>query len=212
MNLVWHIVRKDFRYLRFYVAGWLGLLMAVCLLVRLGWGLHLYWIPVIGVLKIVLLALVVSNLVQEDSPVGSTSFWLSRPVSGWRLLAAKSILLALTLVIPTLLVEVSFLVLNGVTAHDIFRSIPETLIYSVFAVAILMMLAALTRSLSQMVALGLFFSVAIFMFVLVIGNTFSPGNRLEIDPLTRMTLKSSQWIGFFYSFWQRRQSWSASNF
>ena len=197
MKLVWHIVRKDFLHLRFYVAGWLGLLMAVCLVVRLGWGLHLYWIAAIGVLKIVLLALVISNLVQEDSPVGSTSFWLSRPVSGWQLLAAKSILLALTMVIPTLLVEVSFLLLNGVTAHDIFRTIPETLIYSVFAVAFLLMLAALTRSLTQMVALGLFFSVAMIMFVLVKAETFFPGNRLEIDPLTRMTLKSSQWIGFF---------------
>ena len=27
MKLVWHIVRKDFRHLRFYLAGWLALMI-----------------------------------------------------------------------------------------------------------------------------------------------------------------------------------------
>ena len=27
MKLVWHIVRKDFRHLRLYLAGWLGVLI-----------------------------------------------------------------------------------------------------------------------------------------------------------------------------------------
>lgn len=197
MKLVWHIARKDLRHLRFYLAGWLGLLIVLCLVVRLGWGPGLHWIAVIGVLKIALLALIVFKLVREDSPAGSTSFWLSRPVSGRRLLAAKSVVLAVTLVIPTLLVEVMFLLFNGVTTHDILRSIPETLIYTLFAVAILMMLAALTRSLSQMVALGLLLSVSMIVFLLVKAEIFFPGNRLDIDPLTRMTLTSSKWIGFF---------------
>ena len=197
MTMILHIVRKDFRHLRFYLAGWLGLLIVVCLVVRLGWGPGLSWIAVIGALKIALLALIVSKLVQEDSPVGSTSFWLSQPVSGRQLLAAKSIVLAVTLVIPTLLVEAMFLLFSGVTAHDILRSIPETLIYTLFAVGILMMLAALTRSLSHMVTLGLFFSVSMIVFLLVKAEIFFPGSRLDIDPLTRMTLTSSRWIGFF---------------
>ncbi|MDE2928825.1 MAG: hypothetical protein OXT71_20770 [Acidobacteriota bacterium] len=197
MKLILHIFRKDFRHLRLYLAGWLGLLISVCLFVRLGWGLGLGWIAVIGVLKVALLALIVSNLVQEDSPVGSTSFWLSRPVSGRQLLAAKSIVLAVTLIIPALLVEVMFLLFNGVTAHDTLRSIPETLIYTLFVVAILMMLAVLTRSLSQMVALGLFSSVSMIVFLLVKAEIFFPGIRLDIDPLTTMTLRSSKWIGFF---------------
>jgi len=197
MRLVLHIFRKDFRHLRLYLAGWFGLLISVCLVVRFGWGPGLEWIAVIGMLKIVLLALIVSKLVQEDSPVGSTSFWLSRPVSGRQLLAAKSVVLAATLVIPTLLVEVMFLVFNGVTAYDILRSIPETLIYTLFAVAILMMLATLTRSLSQLVALGLGLTVSMFVFLLVRAELFFPGNRLDTDPLSRMTLTSSKWIGFF---------------
>lgn len=199
MIMILHIVRKDLRHLRLYLAGWLGLLIVVCLVVRLGWGPGLSWIAVIGALKIALLALIVSKLVQEDSPVGSTSFWLSQPVSGRQLLAAKSIVLAVTLVIPTLLVEATFLLFSGVTAHDILRSIPETLIYTLFAVAILMMLAALTRSLSHMVTLGLFFSVSVIVFLLVKSEIFF-GNRLDIDPFTRMTLRSSQWIGFFLFF------------
>ena len=137
--------------------------------------------------------------VQGDSLVGSTSFWLSRPVSARQLLAGKSVFLAGALIFPTLLVEVLFLLFSGVTAWDILRSIPETLFYSISAVAILMVLAAMTRNLLQMLAFGLVSVVVMPLFLLVAAWIFSPSpsHLFVIDPMARMTLQSSKWIGFF---------------
>ena len=104
------------------------------------------------------------RLVQSDSLVGSTSFWLSRPVSARQLLAGKSVFMAGTLIFPTLLVEVLILLFNGVAARDVLRSIPQTLFYTLLAVAILMVLATLTRNLLQMMAFGLV-SVGCYDFV-----------------------------------------------
>ncbi len=197
MKLVLHIFRKDFRHLRVYLAGWLGLLIVAPFVVALEFPMQYLSIVLIGSLKIVLMALIVSRLVHDDSVVGSTSFWLSRPVSNWQLLAAKSFFLVGTLIFPTLLVEVLMLLFYGVTVTDILRSFPETLFYTYVAVAILMVLAALTRNLLQMLAFGVVSVVAMTLFALVILGISDSSLRLPIDPMARMSLQSSRWIGFF---------------
>ena len=106
MKLVLHIFRKDFRHLRVYLAGWLGLLIVAPFVVTFEFRLQVFSIVLIAALKIVLLTLIISSLVHSDSLVGSRSFWLSRPVSPTQLLAAKLFFLAGTLIFPTLLVEV----------------------------------------------------------------------------------------------------------
>ena len=197
MKLVLHIFRKDFRHLRVYLAGWLGLLIVAPFVGTLEFRLQLFSIVLIAVLKIVLLAMIVSSLVHSDSLVGSRSFWLSRPVSATQLLAAKSFFLAGTLILPTLLVEVVILLFNGVTAPDVVRSIPETLFYMLVAVAILMVLAALTRNLFQMLAFGLVAVVAMPLFAMVILVIFDFDARLPVEPMARVTMENSRWIGFF---------------
>ena len=197
MKLVLHIFRKDFRHLRVYLAGWLGLLIVAPFVVTLDFPMQYLSIVLIGSLKIVLMALIISRLVHDDSVVGSTSFWLSRPVSNWQLLAAKSFFLVGTLIFPTLLVEVLILLFYGVTVTDILRSFPETLFYTYVAVAILMVLAALTRNLLQMLAFGVVSVVAMILFALVILGISDSSLRLPIDPMARMSLQSSRWIGFF---------------
>ncbi len=199
MNLILHIVRKDFRQLRLYLAGWLGLLIVAPVVVTLEWRLQLFSLVLIGVLKIVLLALIVSSLVHSDSLVGSTSFWLSRPVSARQLLAAKSFLLFGTLMFPTLLVEFLILLFNGVTVRDILRSVPETLLYTLLAIAILMVLAALTRSLLEMLALGLVSVVAmtVFVFVIVVVGGVPIIKPVPFDHMASMTFEESKRIAFF---------------
>ena len=199
MNLILHIARKDFRHLRLYLAGWLGLLIVAPFVVTLEWRLQLVSIALIGVLKIVLLALIVSSLVHSDSVVGSASFWLSRPVSPRQLLTAKAFFLASTLIFPTLVVEVLILLFNGVPARDILRSIPETLLYTLLAIAILTVLAALTRSLLEMLALGLVSVAAmtVYVFVIVVVGEFTFTESAPFDHMSEMTFQRSKWIGFF---------------
>jgi len=99
MNLVWHIVKKDLRALRWPLVVWAALIAA-----KLMMGLllltstspndqHLF--QTLDALAKLLAAfeclgvVLVAALVQEDLLVGTTAFWTTRPISGGRLLAAK---------------------------------------------------------------------------------------------------------------------------
>ena len=163
MNLVWHIVRKDFRHLRFYLAGWLGLLILRAAVIGYGpldsstWDFSsfkyyevLAWFP-----QICLLAIMIARLVHDDLLVGSTAFWLDRPIIGRQLLLGKSLFLGLTVILPLFVVELLLLGFHGVTLRDVLRSIPQILAYQLLLTAVLLVLAALTRNLAHTALLGL---------------------------------------------------------
>ena len=107
-----------------------------------------------AVLKICLLAVIVAQLVQKDCTVGSTAFWLSRPVSRVQLLTGKVLFLVLAVILPSLLVEVGLLFVCGVTPYDALRSLPQIFFLALLAVALLMMLATVTTSLARMIFAG----------------------------------------------------------
>ena len=171
MNLTLHMVGKDFRrlHLLFPLVGWWGLVILQGVLIAtfarlphhpppadmmLEFSITLLaWL--VALLKMGLLVLIVSQLVQQDSTVGSTAFWLSRPVSGKRLLAGKSLFLALAVILPAILIEVLLLPLHGVTLYDTVRSIPQILLFQCLVLALLMMLAALTRNLPRLMFVGI---------------------------------------------------------
>ena len=114
-------------------------------------------LPLLGlvaILKICLLAVIVAQLVQKDCTVGSTAFWLSRPVSRVQLLTGKVLFLVLAVILPSLLVEVGLLFVCGVTPYDALRSLPQIFFLALLAVALLMMLATVTTSLARMIFAG----------------------------------------------------------
>ena len=175
MNLTLHIMEKDFRCLwRFLIPFW-GLLMFHAVLIQarsvigpssgfegtflLAGALTLLSL-LVGILKVCWLAVIVSRLVQQDSTAGSTAFWLSRPVSGARLLLSKSLFLGLTVISPDLLLESAMLGIHGVTLYDILRSIPQIALPALLSALLLMMLASLTSDLARMMFLGVLAMVA----------------------------------------------------
>ena len=104
MRLAWHIVRKDLARLTIplglwiaFVAGttaWFGVsrppTYASTADILSGWVNNLHGFGLAGVmLQATVGALLAAVQVLEDPPVGTTAFWLTRPVSGARLLAAK---------------------------------------------------------------------------------------------------------------------------
>ena len=206
MSLVLHIVRKDFRRLRLYLAGWLGLVFLMLIITGIGPLLQgrtqvlLFFMGhLLPVAKIFLVALIVSSLVQNDTPVGSTAFWLSRPVSGGTLLVSKTLFLVLTLILPTLAVEAIFLCFHGVTGHDLLRSLPEILFWQLLTIAVFMIPASLTRNLPRMFLLSFLFlvaSVCSYGIVLLVLHQF----RYDPGFLPPLTLQTSSWIGFSLCF------------
>ena len=206
MNLILHIVRKDFRHLRFYLAGWLGLVILMLIITGIGPHLQertqvlLFFLgPLLPVAKIFLLALIVSSLVQNDTLVGSTAFWLSRPVSGGTLLVTKTLFLVLTVILPTLVAEAVFLCTHGVTGHDLLRSLPENLFWQLLTIAVVMIPASLTRNLPRMFLLSfLFFFASVCsygMVYLVLRNL-----RYERGFFPPLSLQTSSWIGLCLCF------------
>ena len=202
MNLVLHIVRKDFRHLRFYLAGWFGLVILRAAVIGYGpldsstWDFNssfyyelLAWFP-----QICLLPIMVARLVHDDLLVGSTAFWLDRPITGRQLLLGKSLFLGLAVILPLFVVELLLLGFHGVTLRDVFRSIPQILAYELLLISVLLLLAAVTRKLVHAALLGLLGVVGWMWFYNFSRNLFS--KQVDLGDSFGMTLATSREIAF----------------
>ena len=104
MRLMWHVVRKDLGRLRWQLAAWLAILGAKYVM-----GFGVIWfgpfsdeahknleivVRALGASEVVVTFFLTALLVQGDAPVGSRQFWVTRPISGARLLGAKLLGLA----------------------------------------------------------------------------------------------------------------------
>ncbi|HEY0864878.1 MAG TPA: hypothetical protein VGD97_12300 [Lacunisphaera sp.] len=114
MNLTWHIVKKDLRALKWPLLLWIALIIA-----KLGVGVVLLnadgtegldWFNKMSGLAQVLSAfefvsfVLTAAIIQQDLLVGTTAFWMTRPISGARLLRAKLIGIGLVFIVAPVLV------------------------------------------------------------------------------------------------------------
>ena len=99
MTLIWHIVRKDARRLWIPLVAWAVLINAQH---GMEWRLHEAALELpawrtmlerqsilLFVLRLVVAYLLAAGLVFEDPAAGTTAFWMTRPISGGRMLGAK---------------------------------------------------------------------------------------------------------------------------
>jgi hypothetical protein len=115
MNLTWHIVKKDLRALKWPLALWL-----LCIVAKLGIGVLLLtgdgsegpeWFSRMDALSKVLGAfqfitfVLTAAVIHQDLLVGTTAFWITRPISGGRLLRAKLITIGLVFGLAPVLVN-----------------------------------------------------------------------------------------------------------
>ena len=171
MNLTLHLIGKDFRYLQLYLSVWWGLVILQAIFIGsypqdfLGeWRWEVspsHLLRLFAVLEFCLLTVIISQLVQKDSTAGSTAFWLSRPVSGRRLLASKLLFLLLIVVLPALVVQVLLLLVRGVTLEDTLLSFPQMVFLQLLHIGVAMVLASLTSSLPRLILLGVIALVAL---------------------------------------------------
>ena len=192
MNLTLHLIGKDFLHLRLYLSVWWGLVILQAIFIGsypqdfLGdWRWEVspsHLLRLFAVLEFCLLTVILSQLVQKDSTVGSTAFWLGRPLSGKRLVASKLLFLLFIVVLPALVVQVLLLLVRGVTLEDTLLSFPQMVFPQLFHIGVAMVLASLTSSLPRLILLGVIALVALpllwFMssslFVAVFATASSP--------------------------------------
>ena len=172
MNPILHMVRKDWRRTRLILCIWYPILILATALdtrtdlllgehdglqsipapgaAELELGVIVFAGVLLGFVELFLRATIVSRVVQDDSTVGSTAFWLSRPISPRRLLASKAILLLPAMVLPQIVVQL-------LVAYQLAGSLStatEAFLLPVVSVAVFMMLAVLTPTLARMALLG----------------------------------------------------------
>ncbi len=144
MNLTWHIVKKDLRALKWPLGLWILLIIA-----KLGVGVVLLnadgtegldWFNKMDALAKVLAAfefvsfVLTAAIIQQDLMVGTTAFWMTRPISGARLLRAKLICLGLVFIVAPVLVTLPWWLGCNYGIDEIGWAVTETVAAQAIAV------------------------------------------------------------------------------
>ena len=159
MNLTWHIVKKDLRALRWPLVLWTLLIvtklgMGVVLLTADGTEGEAWFVRIDGTAKL-LAALecagfvLVAALVQEDLLVGTTAFWVTRPISGGRLLRAKLAGIGLVFGVLPLLVTLPWWLGCGYGWREIAWAAAETAALQAVVVLVGLLWAVVTDGLAR---------------------------------------------------------------
>ena len=187
MSLIFHIIKKDIRRLKWFLLGY-SLLVVIAssfnlrylltsdnLILSMQLPMLSYLISFLsGLVGIVLVPL----LVQEDSLVGTTSFWLTRPIRKMDLLKAKMLFLVSFLVLYPLMLEITVMLINGIALKYIGLAIPEIIIKNTVFIVPALLLATLTLKFSRFAMVGIslyagFYLLSILWFITNISTTIT---------------------------------------
>ena len=183
MNLTWHIVKKDLRALKWPLLVW-----ALIVAFKLGVGVTLLtadgtadqeWFLRLNMLAKLLAGLegmcfvLVAALIHEDRLVGTTAFWMTRPISGARLLGAKLLGLGLVFWVTPVLVSLPWWLGCGYGWREIGWAAAELVaIQTIFVLAGLLW-AVVTDGYARFLMWTLVMIVAILMIGVLIGLHFT---------------------------------------
>jgi len=131
-----------------------------------------------SVLHLLVLVVLVAQLVQEDPPVGSTAFWLTRPVSRASLLLSKTAGLGLVLLIPVF-VNTAALSKFGFSPGDLALAAAEILAHQCSIVFPIAAIAALTPNFRWYGAATIGLAVGIGVVLFIPANGFNGGFVLD---------------------------------
>lgn len=160
MNLTLHIVRKDLRRLRWWLAAWVVLLL---LPIALGAGLlannpfrdeewHLdnvlEWIHGLQFLVGYLLTIL---LLQDDAVLGTQQFWLTRPISRGRLFGAKMLGVFVVLALLPIAVALPWWLWHGIGLAPMAMAAFEFVALAVLVAVPAIFIATITETLSRAV-------------------------------------------------------------
>ena len=158
MTHVLHLVRWDARRFQILLPLWLLLVVATAVLEGIWPGIAVAMearqtMGVTGNLLAfaeVLVSIVFIVLVVQEHPViGTTAFWMTRPIPAHTLLAAKVILLCATVVIAPAITEVVLMTAYDVPARQNALVAVQTAMYWTFWLSVVMVFAALTRNMAK---------------------------------------------------------------
>lgn len=158
MKLILHIVTKDLKRLRGWLLAWVAALVVPILLT---WRLSAdaaqatdlrslsEWLPWCYVAQAIVGYLIVLVVVGEDGVIGTRSFWLTRPISGGRLLLAKVLATVTAVGGLAAIVGVPWWLYCGFGFVEVARAAGEYVLLALILMGPAMLMAALTDSLGR---------------------------------------------------------------
>ncbi len=200
MNLTWHIVKKDLRALKWPLGLWVLLIIA-----KLGVGVALLnadgtegleWFTKMDALAKVLSAfefvsfVLTAAIIQQDLMVGTTAFWMTRPISGARLLRAKLTGIGLVFIVAPVLVTLPWWLGCNYGISEIGWAVVETVAAQAIAVLLGLLWSVVTDGFARFLMWTLVTLVATPMLTGIIAYTVSRGKPGAVQELvaTRLTL------------------------
>jgi len=195
MNTMTHLFKKDLMRLKYLLIAWFLLILAQS---ALGIGGNKIATEVfefqmilpllakmISFLQALMMIVIVPLIIQDDSLVGTTAFWYTRPISRKGLLLAKSFMISIILVIPLLLAELFVLAANGATACQLLLAVPEVLTEKLAIIVPFAILATLTAKFSRYALVGIiiFAAFTIISIILSVVPMFFPDQSKYLPDL-----------------------------
>ncbi|MCB1054031.1 MAG: hypothetical protein KDD11_00790 [Acidobacteria bacterium] len=147
------LIAKDGPRLAPWLAAYYALLLLLVLLAKNSEGPSMGDLPRVGpdlgTLSYLLHLLIVGILFSRDSPSSSSSFWLTRPLSGWSILAGKEAFYFVFLAVPAMLTHGWALARLGLEPQALPGWIARGSSPFVFIMLLFALLASLTRTIPR---------------------------------------------------------------
>ena len=158
MTLFRHLVQADVRQFRLALAIWCALVITAATIhgVRPSCAGDFTQYELLGLLAalvwtgglLVMLGFT-AQAVHAHSLVGTTAFWMTRPIPPWTLLAAKLALVGIVLVLVPVFAEVVLMTVHGASLESMVALALQAAVAQAFWVVLAMAFAALTPALPQ---------------------------------------------------------------
>ena len=158
MRLLRHLVNADFRQFRSALMIWCALVVTAATIhgVRPMFAMYSRQYELLGLLTalvwtgglLVMLGFI-AQAVHAHPLVGTTAFWMTRPIPPRTLLAAKLVFLGIVMVLVPVFAEIVLMAVHGVSLESMVALALQAAIAQAFWVVLAMSFAALTPGLAQ---------------------------------------------------------------
>ncbi|MFO7692384.1 MAG: hypothetical protein R6V57_04800 [Vicinamibacterales bacterium] len=189
MSVISHLVWHDIRALRLPLIAWVILLLAQAAVMAFGPGFIDPEEPRTAIrtfagflagARLAFTVLLTVLLIQRDSPVGTTAFWLTRPIRPAAMAASKALSATLLLIVPPAVVGWVLFTALGLPQNDVLGGVWQLVIEQAMIVGLSAMGAAITATIPQFAVVAV---AAVLLFGALIGQA-----RLFIQQLPALLL------------------------
>ena len=189
MSVISHLVRHDFRALRLPLFAWVILLVVQAAVMAVGpaildpespRGVIQSLAGFLAGARLAFTILLTVLFIQRDSPVGTTAFWMTRPIQPAAMAASKLISAVLFLVALPAVVGWSLFTALGLPDGDVLNGVWQFVVEQIMVVGLSTMGASITATLPQFAVVAV---AAVMLIGTLIGQARSFIQQLPTIPL-----------------------------